>query len=382
MATITTLVNSAGHAERIREVIDDTCAFLDAPNKQAYLEAKGVTITPEMKQMLDLYYWIDIWCPQTSEESFDLLAMRIIRNMSIASITASDQPIPLTGSGSLETAISNLFKIAIAISFNEAQQIEFAKLLERREVPESAILQIYQQVEDLPIKVVRTLIMLMYQGLTTGRVFFLDPRTGLTARLDFNYLQELFPPALTGVRAWTEATTATGIADLQELQNAFYRRNGFTPQQVGAHSFTWQALCRQQSTKDEAIGLGIVQANPTGIIQVSFNKLQMIFEERRLPQPVCIDAQVELEIRPTIMRRINVVSEGRIFFASPKIGERVFGKTIESGKGLTDGYKSGIWVDLDPKDAKKNEDRVEAVGRGITHINDAKHLCGRQVYAA
>jgi hypothetical protein len=382
MGAITTYVNSsAAYKAQIRIIIEDTIGFLKASNKLAWLEAKGVVIDEKLKRELDIYYFIDIICPMTTEESFSVLAMRVIENMSIASITAADKPIPITGSGSIETAISNLFKIAIGLSYNEAQQIQFAELMQRQQIPEAVLMRVYKNIEDLPKKVVRTMIALAYQLFTTGRVFYKDPRTNVTAQMDFNTIPALFPPALTGNDAWDKPATARGIDNMQDHVNSYYDWNSAIPVYVVAHYRTWQNFCRQQQVKDEAIAIGLINANPTGNVQITWERLKTIFKEKHFPEPIAVNAQYEIELRPGVRERVNCVPEGKYFFANPDMGERIFGQTIESKKGSADGsYTAGIHVDLDPKTESETEDKIVAIGRGIPHVDNPKELAGRTVY--
>lgn len=370
MGAITTYLASATVPIKPERVFIDNNAFLFNTQKEEYLKGLGVKID---KTILDLYLLMDELFPAIMEESFSVAAMKIKQNLSIASISGLDQPIAMTGAGQIEEAIANLFKTTIGLSFNEADQIKFHELMERGRIGLQQIEWITKNIEDLQSKIMRLSILLAAQVIMNGRVNWLDPRTKLTARMDYNYAPELFPDPLTGNNRWSQLATARGINDILSLADIYYRVNGFRPPYVVMRTEAVRLLQQQQYTRDQAIAMGLINTQAAGNPYVSFKRLNEMLEEMMLPTIRIWDAQVQIEPQPGVYQRINVIPDNKFCFALPKMGERIFGKTIES-KGQT-----GIWVNLDPKDAKPTEDRVEAVGRFVPFVQDPKLLAAMTI---
>jgi hypothetical protein len=368
MSTIVSLINSSNLKVNPRLVFDDTHAFLTSPDKNAYLAKLGITVTAALRMAIDLYDLMDKIAPVTLEQSYNVASLKIKRNMSIASLTGLDQPIAMTGAGAIETALTNLFKITIGVNFNEAEQIQFQTLLETGIIPANYLDWIVKNVDDLQPKIWRLTVLLTAQVLRMGRVNWTDPRTGNQGRMDYNFIPELFPPPLTGIRAWNQPATATGIADIIYHSDRYYYHNGFRPQYIVMRTETMRELSAQQSTIQYLISLGLVNAQTTGGTFVSLGRLQEIFKALQLPEIWIWDAQVEIESAPGLLQRINVMNTGEYFFAQSGMGERIFGKTIES-KG-----KTGIFVDTDPKDRKSTEDQAIAIARFVPFIENPKLL--------
>jgi hypothetical protein len=368
MSTITTLINSSPIP--VTHIFDDTQAFLIEPDKNAYLKKVGAKID---KVALSVYELIDVIFPATIEEAFAVAAMKVKKNMSIASISGIDQPIAMTGTGAIEEALTNLFKIVIGVNFTEADQIKFAQMMETGRLPASYVEAIVKNIDDLQPKVMRTAILLAYQVLRTGRVNWTDPRTGLLAQMNYNYVPRLFPDPLVGARAWSSLATATGVIDIETHGDIYYDENGFRPEMIVMRTQTARNLCRQQSTRDAFIANGMANAQTLGTTSVSFAGLQRLFEELMLPKPVIMDAQVEIEPKPGIFSRMNLMNTDEYFFANENMGQRIFGKTIE-GKG-----KAGIFVDTNPKDKRDIEDQAIAVGRMVPFVENPRLLAARVV---
>jgi hypothetical protein len=373
MATITSLINSSNLKVSPKRVFDDTQAFLQSPDKNAHLAKLGVAITTALRMAIDLYDLMDKLAPVVFEESYQVASLKIKKNLSIASLTGVDQPIAMTGAGAIETALTNLFKITIGLNFNEAEQIQFQTLLETGIIPANYLDWIVKNVDDLQPKIMRLTVLLTAQVFRTGAVNYTDPRTGNRGQMSYNYIPELMPAPLTGIRAWSQPATATGIADIIEHSDRFYYHNGFRPRYIVMRTETMRDLSAQASTIQYLISLGMVNAQTSGATFVSLGRLQEIFKALQLPEIVIWDAQVEIESAPGVMQRINVMNTKEYFFGNDNMGERIFGKTIE-GKG-----KTGIYVDTNPKDAKSTDDQAIAVARFVPFVEDPKLLAARVV---
>lgn len=376
MSSIISFINSSQLQISPQRIFDDTNAFLFDPDKNARLKKVGAKID---RRVMSVYELIDKLMPPIEEQGFDVAAARFKRNMSIASIVAMDQPVPVTGAGSLEEAISNLFKIAIGHSFSEKDRTDFAKMRMAGRIPQSAIDGFIKNLDDLQPKVMRTAIMLSYQLLRTGRVNYLDPRTGLTAQMDYNFVPSLMPAPLTGASAWNQPTTANAILDLQEHTDQFRLINGYYPEMTVMRTEQVRNIQRQQSTRDALIAGQLVNANTIGGTAVSMSQLRTLFEQLQLPPIQVMDAQVEIEPQPGVFTRVNLMNDNEYFFANEGMGNMIFGMTIESDK-VGSNYKSGIFVDMNPKTTTDVEEKVLAVGKFVPFIDDPKTLAGRTTH--
>ena len=214
MSLIISHISSSQHPIPLERIVRDTHAYLFDNDKISFLESRKVKNFD--KNAISIYDLIDKIMPATQEKGFDVVAARFKKNMAIASIVANNQPIPMTGTGSLEEAISNLFKIAIGHSFNEDDRIKFAQMMQAGRIPPSIVESIFKNIDDLQPKVMRTAIFLTFQLLRTGSVNYLDPRTVINARMDYNFMPSLFPAPLTGATTWDKPLTANALEDLEE----------------------------------------------------------------------------------------------------------------------------------------------------------------------
>lgn len=350
-----------------QNVWNDTSAFLMSNDKAKYLKDMGVEMDEDL---LNLYLIVDKICPVETIDSYQVLAVAIEENRSIASLMVEDTAVATTGTGGFMDAIMNMFKIGIGLQFDEKQQIEFDNLRSAGRIPSVYVEKITLNVDSLQYRLYALLIVITLKILSTGGVNWTDPRTGLNYQMGYNYLPELFPAPLTGIKRWSEPATATGIKDIIELLKKYYHRNGARPKYIVMHSFTMLMLCEQQSTRDYLISINAMSATPTGNVIITFELLQQIFKAHRLPEIMLLDAQVQIEPKPGIFQRVNVLNVGTIFFANPRMGKRFFGKLIEN-KG-----KPGIFVDTNPPNLKRNEEKIEAVARCVPYFFDRKLLSG------
>ena len=376
MSSIVQFLNSTNLPISPQLIFDDTNAFLFDPDKNVRLQKMGIKFD---KRAMSVYTLIDKLMPPKEEQGFDVAAARFKRNMSIASIVAMDQPVPMTGGGSLEEAISNLFKISIGHSFNEKDRREFAKLTMAGRIPQVFIDGMIKNLDDLQPKVMRTAIYLSYQLLRTGRVNYLDPRTRLTAQIDYNFVPSLFPSALTGSAGWNNPATANPILDIQDHLEQFRIINGYYPEYIAMRTENWRNVQRCDSTRNAFIAAGLSNAVTSGNTTVSMSQLAKLFEELQFPMPVVLDAQIEIEPQAGQFVRVNLMNDNEYFFASDNMGARIFGLTVESAKTGSN-YKSGIFVDMNPKTMTDVEEKVLAVANFVPFVEDPKSLGGRTTH--
>ena len=369
MTGIVSYVTSANTTTGItpQTIWNDTSAFLNSPDKLKYLKEMGVEMDEDL---LNLYLIIDKICPIENIDSYKVLALSMEENRSIASLMVEDTAVATTGTGAFMDTIMDMFKMGIGLQFSEKQQIEFDELRSNGRIPPMYVERITTNVDSLQYRLYALLIVITIKILSTGAVNWTDPRTGLNYQMGYNYLPELFPAPNIGGKRWSEAATATGIKDIVELLKKYYQRNGARPKYIVMHSFTMLMLCEQQSTRDYLISINAISAVPTGNVIITFELLQQIFKAHRLPEILLMDAQVQIEPKPGIYERVNVLNVGTIFFANAKMGKRYFGKLVEN-KG-----KPGIFIDINPPNLKRYEEKIEAVARCVPYFPDAKLLSG------
>jgi hypothetical protein len=372
MTGLVSYISSANTATGItpQTIWNDTSAFLMSNDKLKYLKDMGVEMDEDL---LNLYLIIDKICPIEIIDSYKVLAVAIEENRSIASLMVEDTAVATTGTGAFMDTIMEMFKMGIGLQFSEKQQIEFDELRSAGRIPPVYVEKITLNVDSLQYRLYALLIVITIKILSTGGVNWTDPRTGLNYQMGYNYLPELFPAPLTGIKRWSQAATATGIKDIVELLKKYYQRNGARPKYIVMHSFTMLMLCEQQSTRDYLISINMMSATPVGNVIITFELLQQIFKAHRLPEILLLDAQVQIEPKPGVYQRVNVLNIGAIFFANAKMGKRFFGKLVEN-KG-----KAGIFVDTNPPNLKRYEEKIEAVARCVSYFPDAKLLCGQVV---
>lgn len=369
-STLITLLNSTSHKIPPERVWNDTSAFLKDPKKNELIERLGGVVD---ESVLSQYKLMDEIFPWVEENSFRVASMRIKENRSVASISMNDQPIPMTGAGQIEEALANLFKLSIGLSFNETDQIRFHELIESGRLTDDHLGYLTKNVGDLLYKIARLANVLTASVCLTGVVNWIDPRNSNRAQMTYNFRPELFPAPLTGGDRWSQAATARGIDGIIAHSDIFYLINGFRPKYIVLRTEAVRQLQRQRSTLDYAIALGIVNSQLSDSALISIARLRQIFEELQLPEIYIWDAQYEIEPQPGVFQRANFMPTNKYFFAHPRMGERIFGKTIE-GKG-----KPGIFIDLDPKDKKRNEERVEAVARFIPFVLKPELLAAQTI---
>jgi hypothetical protein len=368
--TIVSLVTSATLPVRPQDVWNDTNRFIMNNKKDAYAKEMGVEID---ELVLDLYRPIDEICPTEIQDSYKVISTSIQENNSIASLTAHDAPVPMTGAGSIEQGLVSMSKLSIGIAFNEDQQIQYDELKQSGQLTNAYVEMLTTNIDDLQYKIARLTVVMAVQAMMEGRVNWTDPRTGLNCQIGYNFIPSLFPAPLTGARRWSQATTATGIRDIITHANLYYDKNGFRPKYIYMRYETMLMLAEQTSTREFLISMGMISATGGGNAYVTLERLQAILKGMLMPELRIWDAQVQIEPKPGVFERVNVVKVGAYFFANPKMGRRVFGKVLEA-KG-----KPGIFVDTDPKDRKATEEKVQAIARMVPFYRDAKLLAAATV---
>ncbi|ACC81159.1 hypothetical protein [Nostoc punctiforme] len=376
--SIAKFLNTARIKTKIDALIDNTSAFLVDPNKEIRLKTEGKQ--PDMK-LLDQYIIPDEYAPMEMTDDFRVLEYMIERNMAIASIIATGQEIPQTRAGRLTKIEGSSFgKIAISHIFNEEDEIRMMELAQMQNMPRYFVDLLIGTVDSLQPRVVKTANVLWWQTVTTGLCDFTDTRSGSRFRLQYNTEPTLFPAPLTGntlgSAIWTDATNANGIDNLQRHARAFYDLNGYYPDETVLSQDLMDNLLRQQSTRNYALGLGIINNVPGSSVQAMVGQtiLEKITTELKIPKLRVSDAQYEIEIAPGQNIRGRYFPNDTYVFLTKGMSKRLFGPTIEA-KG-----KPGIFIKSEETlKSSPPESRSYAVGRMIPWIAQPKQLAARKV---
>ncbi|MCC5616372.1 hypothetical protein LC605_15095 [Nostoc sp. CHAB 5836] len=375
--SIAQFLNTTRIKTKIDALIDNTSAFLIDPNKEARLKLEGKQ--PDSK-LLDQYIIPDEYAPMEMTDDFRVLEYMIERNMAIASIIATGQEIPQTRAGRLTKLEGSSFgKIAISYIYNEEDQIRMMELMQMQSMPRYFVDLLIGTVDSLQPRVVKTANVLTWQVWTTGLCDFTDPRSGARFRLQYNTEPTLFPAPLTGnaigTAVWTDYTNANGIDNMQSHARAFYDINGYYPDETVMSQDLLDNLLRQQSTRNYALGLGIINNIP-GAVQAMISQtiVDKITSELKIPKIRVSDAQYEIEIAPGQNIRGRYFPNDTYTFLTKGMSKRLFGPTLEA-KG-----KPGIFVKTEEVlKSSPPEERSYAVGRMIPWVAQPKLLAARKV---
>ncbi len=375
--SIAKFLNTPRVKTKIDALIDNTSAFLVDPNKEARLKQEGKQPDPKL---LDQYAAPDQYAPMEMTDDFRVLEYMIERNQAIASIIATGQEIPQTRAGRLIKIEGSQFgKIAISHIFNEEDEIRMLELNQMQNMPRYFVDLLIGTVDSLQPRVVKTANVLTWQVWAGGLCDFTDTRSGTRFRLQYQTEPTLFPSPLTGnaigTAIWTDYTNANGIDNLQKHARAFYDINGYYPDETAMSQDLLDNLLRQQSTRNYALSLGIINNIP-GAVQamISQSILDKITTELKIPKIRVTDAQYEIEIAPGQNIRGRYLPNDTYAFLTKGMSKRLFGPTIEA-KG-----KPGIFVKSEETiKSSPPESRSFAVGRMIPFVPQPKQLAARKV---
>jgi hypothetical protein len=314
-----------------------------------YVVDNTLTKLKERSRVLDKYV------PMKTKDGRDWLAYITQQIDPIASLVATGQEYPATSKGQFSQVATRLFKAALRHEWTEDIQWrmkevqEFSKAkgisVQNISVGEGKIQSgqdnslaelIFGTIGSLVRGHVNLLDYLSWQVLQTGKMSYVDSRTGLDIDLDWTKALSSpynhFPAALTGARQWTEFATADGLQDLIDMHYAYKYSNGFGADEIAMSEQLLHALLRQKSTKEAVVSSMTVGYNMTGT--VSLEQLNEVMTRRMLPPIVTVDDHFELDGDNTGNNvPTRFLDPTRIVFLKKGCVERVLGGTLEnSGK--------------------------------------------------
>lgn len=363
-------------AGQVKLLYDDTFQFLLDPDKESLLQRMGKKPDPGV---LSQYKLMDDFVTLEFSDDPDVLAYLVKQNLAIASIISVDGEVVSTGAGSLIKFDGDFFKLAIAHNWDEKKQEQMLKF--RRMLPgnmsQTFVDMLFGSVASLQPRVIKLANVLTWQVLQSGQVSYTDPRSGVTARLNYSVAADQYPAALTGTARWDQYATATGLQDIEDHLLNFYGRNGYYPDKLVMSNRLAIHLSRQESTRNRALSMGILSNVPAAGVAsaVSLDILMKILPQLAMSktQPEIYDAQYEIETAPGQTVKGRYLNDNSYCFLTSGMGKRLFGPTIEN-EG-----RSGLFVKTEEVRSSPPRDRSYCVGKFVPFFPQPDLLGGRIV---
>ena len=335
---------------------------------------------------------LDEYFPIRTYLAFELLWAQFKTQGAIASVVGFEGEIPGTRSGSITEVALDVFKLGIAHHYTE-NLLKMMYEFEQRSLAVPALMtqfknMLFGTIDDLKPRINGLMKLMTWQVLTTGSCDYLDPRTRIRAKVTYNALPALFPAALTGVRRWSVPATATGIADLVALNEAWYAVHRRFPDKTVLSRRQVNNLLLQDATRSAAVSRVASGATPASYV-VNRDLLNVLLMDRQVPPIAENDDEVEVE-SITIVGGVPIVSttpyrlvpDNVVCFLSKSRGQggvmrsmgvRALGP-VPSAK-----MRPGISVFSEEVSKEPPVDRSVAVATFVPAIWDDRQLCAQKV---
>ena len=335
---------------------------------------------------------LDEYFPIKTYLAFELLWLQFKTQGAIASVVGWEGEIPGTRSGSITEVALDVFKLGIAHHYTE-NLLKMMYDFEQRSLAVPALMAefkniLFGTIDDLKPRINGLMKLMTWQVLTTGSCDYLDPRTKIRAKVTYNILPTLFPTALLAGRRWSVPTTATGIADLVALTEAYYAVHRRFPDKVVMSRKQVNNLLLQDATRTAAVSRVASGAAPASYV-VNRELLNILLTDRQVPPIVEYDTEVEVEA-VTIANGIPIVSttpyrlvpDNVVCFLSKSRGQG--GVVREQGvRALgpvpSNKMKAGIYVFPEAVSIEPPVDRVVGVATFVPAVFDDRALCAQRV---
>lgn len=386
MAYITQWLNEQMQARTADSIIDDTLHYLKSRNKL-----------------------LDGFMPVTTYDTFDVLKYVVQDLRTVASVIPFGGEIPLRNQGRFTKLTGELFKIGSGRRYDEERQIALRKAMEEAELkginvqniydPESA--QLVQQgtnssladylfgtIADVAQEMGDLLHALSWQSVQFGVVNYQDPFTNLSLSLDYrdpeadygyapHGVMSHFPTDLTGTaNDWTQPSTADGLRDIEEDVEQYIETNGFPPDVIVMSRHLRRHLINQESTRRATAQVinttgGVIVENSG---QVGYRQLDMLLQDRELPQLAIYDEQYHQEdTSGKVVGRRRFLNQDRYVFLKRGMGEQVMGPTLEAN------FAPGMHVITRQVREYPHVDATQGVATALPLIPNPKLLFSRRV---
>jgi hypothetical protein len=375
LQSLSSMLNAAGLATRLNQVVFDDNLFLGSNNKREFLESRGAKID---RRILDQYELVDMLCPSLMINTFRSALVRVKEQNSIASIISVEQEIPITtGSGMFEEILQNSMKAAISVVFTESDIRKFYEYAESGSVPNEVYMAIFKNISSIQGRIHRLFNKLFWQAVFTGRIDHVDSRSNAAVTVKYDINEDLFPAPLTGADSWDRYDTARALDNLIQHQELHYEINGYYPQKVVIRKKLLNHIARQRSTAEMALSMGLLYNVPTGTnALISTEHINKILESNGYGQLVVYDARYTVETLPRKEIQVPYCPDHSYAFVNDNMAEKLWTPTVE-GLGVP-----GIYINNDPRERKDNEAMSKGVANAIISFKKSTELGARRVIAA
>lgn len=336
---------------------------------------------------------LDEYFPIETYMDFKILWLKFKNVAAIASVVGFEGEIPGTRTGNITEAELEIFKIGIAHHYTENLLIMMHEFEQRSLAVPALMTQLknilFGSIDDLKPRLNGLMKLMIWQVLYSGECNYLDPRTKIRAKITYDTEPTLFPTALATTRRWSQPTSATGVADLVQLLEAFYTIHRRFPDKVVMSRKAVNQLLAQDSTKTLAIAR-TVSAATTNQYVVNRDLLNMLLMDRQVPPIVEFDDNVVVESVTTGAGGVPVVTADSVrlmpenYFcflsktpsingASATAGCRALGP-VASNK-----MKSGIYTFFEELTKEPPVDRSVGVATFVPAIWDGRTLASWRI---
>lgn len=339
----------------------------------------------------------------------NFLGMVVEKIRPIASVIGYNGKAPTTSAGDFRQVVQQFAKIGLQYVFNEEMQFRMEEVqryaglqgitVQNAVNPDGSVNRagaggdlaefIFGKAADLTISMQTVLDNFAWQIAQYGKIEYTDPRTNI--KLSVNYTDasttyNFFPapgeaPVVAGEafdtadrKSWDDYVGADGILDIELDCEAYRKVNGTYPKAIVMSKTAHRHLIRQKTTIDYAatFSTGVTAAKMSNVI------LSRVLEDRGLPPLVLHDRLYDLEDGNGGFTKARFLDENRYSFLAANMGNRAWGPTIESKKGLYDKPKAGIYMKTFQDPTNSAIDIMEGKATALALALNPKLLFSRQ----
>jgi hypothetical protein len=342
---------------------------------------------------------LDTLFPITSYQTTELLLLKMQGNITVASIVAPDQELPNDG-GNFSLTEDLLGRALIGkqhvFTDKEYDGLEKMRTYSASGGPQgTAIVNAYERyllgiAADMPAAINAKHLILLMQVMTTGACDYLDPLTELKVELIYSdRVTALFPTALAGNDRWSQPTTATGLADLESLSEAWRLVHGSKPTFLLAHYDDLRNLANQTATLS---ALGAIAGTDTTLaaslylssmydrntLELTAGPLLELIQARTgVSRVLIVDAKYSETLKNGTKRDAYYLPEQYVVFGDEMgMYERARVPFKENGNA------PGVYVATKELDDAPLRERIAGMSAGVPFVRDGRYLCAQKIDGA
>lgn len=345
---------------------------------QRFLDRYKATLNKQVDitstDLLQRDNWLTPYAPFQTYPDYDLMVLKAKQNRSIANLVGFEGEIPASRSGDLSVITGGMIKMGTSHVYTEEDMKLMRKWEENvRGVPDQIKDFFFGTVTDLPLKITDMHTLLTTQGFAAGLIDFVDQITGVKAEISYTTNVAQYPAALTAGARWSEAGTATPIANL--LTHARYFRPGVgRPAVTVMNEVTYDDMVATAEFRTQVAALRNVDASTASNFLVAEDDAAEVFRRSKVPPLLLVNETYEEAMPDGSKVEKSFVEDGRYFFLWSGNAERALGP-VESNDG-----QSGIYTFTEEVSKEPPVDRSVGVATGVPLIFDARKMGGRKVF--